>query len=134
MNRMVLLCLACGVLLQAGCSKLGDTPPRRPVPVRAALRPSLVNNTLVVVLLNETPHQLAVDVGLKRGGQILVMATVPISANGTKEIGWMEGFPFQPGDILVLEHPEYTPVQLEVPSSQGAPAPATQPEAKRESP
>lgn len=133
-KRLIPLCLLLGVVLQAGCQEVSKISGSRPVPVRAAIRHSLVNDTLVVVLINEAPHQLAVDVGLKRNGQVLVVATVSLPANGTKEVGWMEGFPFQRGDTVVLSHPEYTAREMHIPPAPNAAPSPTKAEGEKKSP
>lgn len=92
------------------------------LPVRVAGRHSLLNETRVMVLVNECPHQLAVTVGLKRNGRIVNEALVPIPANGRQEVGWLEDFPFMPGDAIVLSHPDYETLEVNIPKPDSSPA------------
>lgn len=112
MKRMVVLCLALTVLLQAGCQNLLGTG----VPVRAAaIRPSTGSGRLSIQLISEAPTQLAVNVGLERGGKLLVNKIVAIPAGGMLEIGWEDGYQFQSGDRIVLMHPNYRTVRIDIP-------------------
>jgi hypothetical protein len=79
-----------------------------PLPVVTAWRPSVVNDSRVLLLSNQTAHQLTVSLTLTREGEAESSpVAIPIPPNGNREIGWAEGCVFQKGDRITLSHPEH---------------------------
>jgi hypothetical protein len=79
-----------------------------PLPVVTAWRPSVVNDSRVLLLSNQTAHQLTVSVTVTREGEAESRpVAIPIPPNGNREIGWAEGCVFQKGDRITLSHPEH---------------------------
>ena len=80
----------------------------RRLPVVPVWRSSMVNDTRVLILQNQTDHQLTVGLSLTRDGVAgSKTVAVPIPPNGSTEVGWAEGYDFRQGDLVRLSHPEY---------------------------
>lgn len=88
----------------AGCDDI--TKPALPVVV--GVRESLVGVGLVAQFYNQTNTQLTVNVVFenKKKNQ-RKEGIINIPANSMVEIGWLEGWYFEPGETITISHPNY---------------------------
>ncbi len=89
---------------------------RPAVPVQVTFRKSQVGNGLVARFNNEAPSRLVVKVtftsALHHERQTRVLELAP---NGVSEVGWMEGWQFEPGEQVTVAHDDYAMRTFDVP-------------------
>jgi hypothetical protein len=93
-----ILTLGLVVAAMTGCR------PNEQVPVSVSFRKSLINEGLVAVLSNETSSSVKIVVQLansttKESKQEVLL----LDALGSKEIGWLQGWAFVPGETLAIQ-------------------------------
>lgn len=86
------------------------------LPVVVSYRPSLVGQGLVAIFSNQSGNRLTLTVTFEdRTGQQRKTGTIDLDPNGRTEIGWLEGWRFEPGETIKISHPNYRPMNLRVP-------------------
>lgn len=106
--RTIVLIFAC-LLLLTGCS---DPPPRPPVPVVVARRPSLVGKGYVWIVTNTSDRDLTFQIRIEFGPTwhptVKKIATLDIKAGKERSLGWAElKFEVNKGDRLYISHLDY---------------------------
>jgi hypothetical protein len=101
------------LLALAGRDRPGGGPLpvlKPPVPVVVTYRNSLVGAGRVAVFSNQAPTRLTVTVEfVSKDKARRKAAAVDLSPNGTREVGWAEGWAFEAGDTVTVSHPDYSP-------------------------
>jgi hypothetical protein len=100
------------LVLLAGCDEIIKPD----LPVVVTQRPSLAGQGLVAQFNNQTNSQLTVSLVFenKRSNQ-RKEGSINIPPNGTVEIGWLEGWMFEPGETVTLSHPNYKTKKWSIP-------------------
>ena len=107
--RLALLALWLSAL--AACSPFSPE-----IPLVITYRRSLLNEGYVVQLNNQSRRDLVVTVKLKsKDGRHKSETVAKLSAELTTEIGWLEGWRFDPGDSIRVIHPDFKDKTFEVP-------------------
>lgn len=104
--------LSSGLLvLVAGCGDI--TKPDMPLVVTK--RQSLVGRGLVVQFNNQTNRRLTVTVVFENKEKNQRWdGAINIPPNGQVEVGWLEGWMFEPGETVTVSHPNYKSMTVQI--------------------
>lgn len=109
--RLRLALLALWLSALAACSPFSPE-----IPLVITYRRSLLNEGYVVQLNNQSRRDLVVTIKLKsKDGRHKSETVAKLSAELTTEIGWLEGWRFDPGDSIRVIHPDFKDKTFEVP-------------------
>jgi hypothetical protein len=86
------------------------------VPVVVTYRDSAWGQGKVAIFSNQTSNRLTIGVRFenKKSNQ-QKSGSIDLEPNGKTEIGWLEGWMFEPGETIEITHPDYTSVVLTIP-------------------
>jgi hypothetical protein len=91
-----------------------DAARRQIVPVRVTFRRSTMGRGAVALVQNPSPEplemKLTITDGFKTTQRLLQMRPASLL-----EIGWLQGWDFKSGDVLVFEHRQYLPARFRTP-------------------
>ena len=86
----------------------------QPVPVRVAFRRSTMARGAVAIVQNASAEPLEIKVTITDGFKT-VQRFVQMRPASTLEIGWLQGWDFKSGDVLLFEHRQYLPARFRTP-------------------
>lgn len=100
----------------AGCQPGSNPLDLRPeLPVIVNYRAALVGSGTVLQVSNQTANRLTLTLTVTRGATDKLTRPLDLGPNDRAEIGRLQGWSFQTGDRVVLEHPNYRPLASTTP-------------------